>query len=146
MSGGPSIGKKTTSVDRERVTGMARTRKATRIMLIRRTRQLKPSVRKIRDAGANYDWLRANHPETGGLCAKIRAEFLMYDALSVAFIVVASMAIFAQAPWLTVASLVVAPIMVYRGAETEETFQKTVGQFRAAYPDQTTGRDPRRQA
>jgi hypothetical protein len=84
-------------------------------------------------AGKRYDWLRAHHGDAGALCAKIRAEFLMYDALSIAFLVVAAMAILTSAVPLAIAAVLAVPLMAYRGAETARTYQKTVGQFHDAY-------------
>ena len=57
--------------------------------------------------------------------AKIRGEFTMHNALSVAFVAIFVMALFAH-EWLwALASFVAAPMMAWRGAQTEETFQST---------------------
>jgi hypothetical protein len=90
-------------------------------------------VKKDTGAGREYDWLRAHHPDAGALCAKIRAEFTMYNALSVVFLAIAMMAIDAGVIPIANAGLLAVPLMIYRGAETQATFQSTVRKFRAAY-------------
>ena len=84
---------------------------------------------KPTDAGEGYDWLRAFHPDAGALCAKIRAEFTMHNALSVAFLAVAVMAVLAGEYVAALASTAAAPLMAFRGATTEETFQSTTRKF-----------------
>ena len=60
---------------------------------------------------------------------RIRAEFTMYNALSVAFLAVAIMAALADAlPW-AIANLLAAPLIAYRGGKVEETYIKTVTRF-----------------
>ena len=76
-------------------------------------------------AGEGYDWLRKNASEAGALSAKIRAEFTMHNALSVAFLAITVMACFAEEYWWAVASGLATPLMAYRGATTEKTFQST---------------------
>jgi hypothetical protein len=48
-------------------------------------------VEKDDEAGKMYDWLQAHHPDQGALCAKIRVEFTMDNALAVTFLAVAVM-------------------------------------------------------
>jgi hypothetical protein len=72
-----------------------------------------------------YDWLRALHPGAGALSAKVRAEFTMYNGLAVAFVLVCAIAVAAQNWVLAAASLVLAPVMAFRGFTTEGTFKKT---------------------
>jgi len=76
-------------------------------------------------AGDGYDWLRKNASEAGAFSAKIRAEFTMNNALAVAFLAITVMACFAGERWWALASGLATPLMAYRGATTEETFQKT---------------------
>jgi hypothetical protein len=76
-------------------------------------------------AGDAYDWLRRNAPEAGAFSAKIRAEFTMHNALSVAFLAITVMACIAGEYWWAVASGLAAPLMAYRGATTEKTYQNT---------------------
>ncbi|MFC7496511.1 MULTISPECIES: hypothetical protein [unclassified Nocardioides] len=82
-------------------------------------------VTSDKGAGRGYDWLRAEHPQTGAYVAKIRAEFTMHNALAVAFGAICVMALWAHEWWWALASLVAAPLMGWRGAQTEETFQST---------------------
>jgi hypothetical protein len=86
-------------------------------------------VAKDDPAGEGYDWLRLNKPDVGALCARIRAEFTMHNALSVAFLAVTVMAYIAGEYWWAVASGSAAPLMAFRGATTEKTFQKTTRKF-----------------
>ncbi len=60
-------------------------------------------------AGEAYDWLRVNEPPSGALAAKIRAEFTMHNALSVAFAAIAVMAVFAHEHWWAFVSLLATP-------------------------------------
>jgi hypothetical protein len=47
----------------------------------------KEEARKFKKkASDNYDRLRLDHPEVGALCAKIRAEFEMYNGFCVVFL------------------------------------------------------------
>jgi hypothetical protein len=91
-------------------------------------------VKKDDEAGEMYDWLRAHHPDQGALCAKIRAEFTMYNALAVTFLAVAVMSALGNADsWVTAISLLAVPIMAHRGGKTEGTYQKTTKKFSRAY-------------
>ncbi|MGR8931709.1 MAG: hypothetical protein ACU836_13800 [Gammaproteobacteria bacterium] len=42
---------------------------------------------KILSPSKDYDWLRLHYPEAGGLCAKLRAEFTMYNGLAGVFFI-----------------------------------------------------------
>jgi hypothetical protein len=97
-------------------------------------------LKKDPDTGERYDQLRAHRPDAGALCAKIRAEFTMHNALSVAFVAVAVMSTQSDAiatrgwHWFwALASLGVAVLMAWRGATTEETFQQTTRKLFEAY-------------
>jgi hypothetical protein len=91
-------------------------------------------VEKDDEAGNMYDWLRAYHSDQGALCAKIRAEFTMYDALAVAFLAVAVMSRLGHAAsWVIAISLLAVPVMAHRGGKTEGTYQKTTKKFARAY-------------
>jgi hypothetical protein len=96
---------------------------------------------KDADADARYDWLRAHHADAGTLCAKIRAEYTMYYALSVAFLAVTIMASLSGAFAWALASLLAVPLTAWRGAKTEETFQETAGKFYSAYAETKTATD-----
>ena len=85
------------------------------------------------DAEPRYDWLRAHQPAAGALCAKIRAEYTMYYALSAAFLAVAVMASVSGAFTWALASLLAVPLTAWRGAKIEETFQETTRKFHSAY-------------
>jgi hypothetical protein len=76
-------------------------------------------------AGKGYDWLRVNAPESGALAAKIRAEFTMHNALAVAFLITSGMAwSTGEYLWAVLAGAAF-PLMAYRGATTEQTYQST---------------------
>ena len=99
----------------------------------------------VRDkaAGEGYDWLRKNASEAGALSAKIRAEFTMHNALSVAFLAITVMACFAEEYWWAVASGLATPLMAYRGATTEKTFNSTTRKlYEAAAEKQNNDLDP----
>ncbi|WP_179855383.1 hypothetical protein [Paractinoplanes atraurantiacus] len=87
-----------------------------------------------KDAGKGYDWLRRNAPEAGALSAKIRAEFTMHNALAVAFLAIAVMAVVAREWGWAVASALTAPLMAYRGATTEKTYFGTTRKLCANSP------------
>ena len=93
------------------------------------------------DAEARYDWLRAHQPAAGALCAKIRAEYTMYYALSAAFLAVAVMASLGGALAWALASLLAVPLTAWRGAKIEETFQETTRKFHSAYAGAETAAD-----
>jgi len=82
-----------------------------------------------------YEWLRTHAPEAGAHCAKLRAEFTMYNSLSAVFL----LAIFghwyltpvAQASALTL--LTIAALgMAERGRDGVKTFEDAVKHFYAA--------------
>jgi hypothetical protein len=82
-----------------------------------------------------YDWLRANHPEAGAHCAKIRGEFTMHNGLAAVFLSSAAVYPFRGQPWhatvLTI--LIVASVVEFgRGRTTRDTFNKTVREFEKA--------------
>jgi hypothetical protein len=90
-----------------------------------------------------YDWLRENASDGGALSAKIRAEFTMYNALSVAFLAITVMACIAgEYPW-AVASALATPLMAYRGATIEETFHSTTREHCKAANHENLGPAPR---
>ena len=93
------------------------------------------------DAEPRYDWLRAHQPAAGALCAKIRAEYTMYYALSAAFLAVAVMASASGAVAWALASLLAVPLTAWRGAKIEETFQDTTRKFHSAYTGTETAAD-----
>jgi hypothetical protein len=93
------------------------------------------------DAEARYDWLRAHQPAAGALCAKIRAEYTMYYALSAAFLAVAVMASVSGAFAWALASLLAVPLTARRGAKIEETVQDTTRKFHSAYAGTETAAD-----
>ena len=100
-----------------------------------------PWLAKDPDAEAAYDWLRAHRPEAAALCAKIRAEFTMYYALSVAFLAVAIMALLSGAFGWALGSLLAVPLTAWRGAKIEETFQETTRKFHSTYAGTETAAD-----
>ena len=95
-------------------------------------------------ASVNYDWLRLDRPEVGALCAKIRAEFEMYNGLCVVFLGYALAVVVKYVPdtailttrvpdaaVLTLAALA----MGGRGRATNMTFQKAVNKFAESAKD-----------
>jgi hypothetical protein len=85
------------------------------------------------DAEARFDWLRAHQPAAGALCAKVRAEYTMYYALSVAFLAVAVIASVSGAFAWAIAGLLAVPLTAWSGAKIEETFQDTTRKFYSAH-------------
>jgi hypothetical protein len=81
-------------------------------------------VTKDGEVGKRYDWLRARHPDVGALSAKIRAEYTMYNALSVVFVAITIMASIRGSLW-ALPSFLGVPLMIWRGSKTQETFQET---------------------
>ncbi|HYN14568.1 MAG TPA: hypothetical protein VES66_02120 [Terriglobales bacterium] len=79
-------------------------------------------------ASFNYDWLRLYHSEVGALCAKIRAEFEMYNGLCVVFLGYALAGVTKHALAIGVLALL-ALAMGTRGRATNVTFQKAVNKF-----------------
>jgi hypothetical protein len=80
----------------------------------------------------SYDDLRLRHPEVGALCAKIRAEFTMYNGLAVVFALSAAYYPFSklQWNWFAFTLLVVITLsQLIRGKETRDTFNKTTRKF-----------------
>jgi hypothetical protein len=94
-------------------------------------------------AGEGYDWLRENASDAGALSAKIRAEFTMYNALSVAFLAITVMACIAGEYSWAVASGLATPVMAYRGATMEETFYSTTRKLCEAANNNNLGPAPR---
>jgi SAM-dependent methyltransferase len=86
-------------------------------------------IKEDKPAGNAYDWLRVNNKDAGALCAKIRAEFTMHNALSVAFLAITVMACRAGEYYWAIASGLAAPLMAFRGATTEKTFHSTTRKF-----------------
>lgn len=86
-------------------------------------------IKEDKPAGTAYDWLRVNNPDAGALSARIRAEFTMYNALSVAFLAITIMACIAGDYYWAIASGLAVPLMAFRGATTEKTFHSTTRKF-----------------
>lgn len=81
-----------------------------------------------------YDWLRLHAPDAGALCAKLRAEFTMYNGLAVVFALFgAASLLVSPANWVAVVGLfVLALLMGYRGRETKGTFTDCIENFHTA--------------
>jgi hypothetical protein len=79
----------------------------------------------------NYAWLRLYHAEAGGNCAKLRAEFTMYNGLSGASLIgmIASLALEPHSEGVALAFLVLAILMASRGREGRKTFSKGIREF-----------------
>jgi hypothetical protein len=96
-----------------------------------------PAPLKKHDSAA-YAWLRMHKPDAGAHCAKLRAEFTMYNSLAAVSVVFAAAlsALKQPVPWIDVAVLILAAVlMAYRGRETAGTFGEAIDQFRAASKD-----------
>jgi hypothetical protein len=82
-----------------------------------------------------YDGLRLHQPDAGALCAKIRAEYVMFNSLAIVFVGFAVALTLRQEPvstgWL-VSLAVSGLIMGFRGFETKTTFVRSVEQFHIA--------------
>src|SRR5919112_5099369 len=94
-------------------------------------------------AGEGYDWLQENATDAGALSAKIRAEFTMYNALSVAFLAITVMACIAGKYSWAVPSGLAAPLMAYRGATIEKSFHSTTRKLCEAANNHNLGPAPR---
>ena len=90
---------------------------------------------KLRSSSSeNYEWLRMHKPDAGAHCAKLRAEFTMYNSLAAVFAcyVVALRAAQRPSPIPALVLSVLALLMIYRGRETRDTFRKSIEHFYAA--------------
>jgi hypothetical protein len=104
---------------------------------------------KCRQQGVSdkYDTLRLEEPDVGALCAKIRAEFTMYNGLAAVFaisVVVLPLNTRPNAGWLfaMVALFIAAILMAYRGCETQITFKESVCRFHDALVKKQTRKGP----
>jgi len=92
-------------------------------------------LRKRKGIAVQYDWLRLHCPDAGALCAKIRAEYVMFNSLAVILVGFAGALMLRQGQ-VSTGWLVTLPatglIMGYRGFDTKTTFARSVEQFRAA--------------
>jgi hypothetical protein len=103
--------------------------------------RISPPLKKPNSA--DYEWLRMYFPGAGGLCAKLRAEFTMYNGLAAVFWIFSLLALmgrtlswaindFTTNGWCIVAFVILAVAMTYRGRETRGTFINCVRLFREA--------------
>lgn len=83
----------------------------------------------ILDNGSNYEWLRLHRPEAGGICAKLRAEFTMYNSFSAVFLILSIISILSLLWWHFFVLLILTFLMTMRGAEAEGTFKNTIRKF-----------------
>ncbi len=93
----------------------------------------KSELKKFKPDSSKYDWLRVHWPDAGGLSAKLRAEFTLYNTLSAIFFLFAVW-VGARYRWAgSVAVLLLFSIMMAaRGRETEDTMRKCVDNFEKA--------------
>ena len=83
----------------------------------------------------NYEWLRMHKPDAGAHCAKLRAEFTMYNALAAVFALYVAILLAVSRPLPVTYVLLLfclALLMGYRGRETRDTFRKSIDQFFSA--------------
>jgi hypothetical protein len=79
-----------------------------------------------------YDFLRLYHREAGEQCAKIRAEFTMFNSLAVVFVLTAAsypMLLTTWRPSILILIVVLAVATAIRGRTTRDTFNETVTKF-----------------
>jgi hypothetical protein len=79
-----------------------------------------------------YEWLRMHKPDAGSHCAKLRAEFTMYNALASVFTLYVTVLLLVQRPLPVLYILLLiglALLMGYRGRETRDTFRKSIDHF-----------------
>ena len=80
-----------------------------------------------------YGWFRVQSPEVGGIAAKLRAEFTLYNALAGIFFLFGIWSAAWHFQFVTAGLfLLVAIFMASRGRETEETMRDCVERFYAA--------------
>jgi hypothetical protein len=92
-------------------------------------RNPKPMPEAEKDA---YDFLRLYHKEAGSQCAKIRAEFTMYNGLVVIFLVSSVYYPLSSSMWdWTVLAILVGTTLAtaIRGRTVRDTFNETVMKF-----------------
>jgi hypothetical protein len=93
----------------------------------------KKTQQKYKDNSSyNYDWLRLNKADVGALCAKVRAEFTMYNALVVVFFGFAPVIAWSKPlHWhiFIIGLAGLALLMAWRGRETHGTFLKMIDHF-----------------
>ena len=56
----------------------------------------------VKSPSEEYEWLRLHFPEAGGICAKLRAEFTMYNGLSGVFLIFILINILKEFSWSTI--------------------------------------------
>jgi hypothetical protein len=86
-------------------------------------------------ASRAYDFLRLHHKEAGAQCAKIRAEFTMYNGLSVVFLASSICYPLSSTMWnWSVLAILVGTTLAtaIRGRTTRDTFNETVTKFASA--------------
>jgi hypothetical protein len=82
-----------------------------------------------------YNLLRLHYPKAGELCAKIRAECVMHNGITVVLCSAAIGYPVTHVPWgwgVESALIVGALCAAYRGWDTRKTFRKTVNEFAEA--------------
>jgi hypothetical protein len=92
------------------------------------------TLKRIDSESEHYAWLRLHRADAGGHCAKLRAEFTMYNSLSAVFFLTTVAFLFLEPmsiAWPS-ASLIVCLLMAYRGREGRKTFSDAVADFYAA--------------
>lgn len=94
------------------------------------------TLSKRKNIGHLYDWLRLCRADAGALCAKIRAEYVMFNSLAITFAGFAVALALRHDSALPIGWLYALPtaslITGYRGFDTKTTFVKSVEQFHAA--------------
>jgi len=103
--------------------------------LAKQLEKITDDLSKRRNAGDLYNWIRLHQADVGALCAKIRAEYVMFNSLAIIFVSFAA-ALLLRPELVSLGWLFVLPtaglIMGYRGFDTKTTFVRSVEQFHAA--------------
>ncbi len=85
---------------------------------------------RLKPDSKHYDWLRVHSPEVGGIAAKLRAEFTLYNALSATFFLFAcDILVRSPLPLAAMPLLLLCVFMAARGRETQETMRNCVENF-----------------
>lgn len=92
-----------------------------------------------------YDFLRMHHPDAGALCAKIRAEFTMFNGLVVVFALSTIYYPFRETCDLRIFFILIILTLTQavRGKNTRDTFQKTVKKFYKAAKEEDETEEPK---
>jgi hypothetical protein len=90
-------------------------------------------AKSLKPNSKHYDWLRVKSPDAGGLAAKLRAEFTMYNSIAFVALAFAALSAFScDNRWLVFGLFGIGLLMAARGRETQKTMRDAVENFYAA--------------